>query len=47
MIVALSPPELPRLNAIAFDPSAFLFASALIATMGYRRHAARSSHQPQ
>ena len=34
VIVALSPPELPRLNAIAFDPSAFFFASALIATIG-------------
>lgn len=34
VIVALSPPELPRLNAIAFDPSAFLFASLLIAIIG-------------
>jgi putative ABC transport system permease protein len=33
-IVALSPSELPRLNAIAFDPAAFLFASALIAMIG-------------
>lgn len=29
-IVALSPSELPRLNAISFDPAAFLFASVLI-----------------
>lgn len=34
MIVALSPPELPRLNAIAFDPQAFLFASLLITIIG-------------
>jgi putative ABC transport system permease protein len=30
VIIALSPSELPRLNAISFDPEAFLFASALI-----------------
>ena len=34
-IVALSPPELPRLNAIAFDPAAFLFASVLITIIGF------------
>lgn len=34
LIVALSPPELPRLNAIAFDPAAFLFASVLITVIG-------------
>jgi len=34
VIVALSPPKLPRLNAIAFDPAAFLFASVLIAIIG-------------
>jgi len=31
MIVAISPPELPRLNAIAFDSTSFLFASVLMA----------------
>lgn len=35
VIVALSPPELPRLNAIAFDPAAFLFLSVLIAIIGF------------
>lgn len=30
VIVRLSPSELPRLNAISFDPEAFLFASVLI-----------------
>jgi Acidobacterial duplicated orphan permease len=34
VIVALSPSELPRLNAITFDPAAFLFASALVTTIG-------------
>jgi putative ABC transport system permease protein len=34
MIVALSPSELPRLNAITFDPEAFLFASVLITIIG-------------
>jgi putative ABC transport system permease protein len=34
LIIALSPSELPRLNAIAFDPAAFLFASALITVIG-------------
>ena len=34
VIVTLSPPELPRLNAISFDPVAFLFASALITIVG-------------
>jgi putative ABC transport system permease protein len=34
VIVALSPPKLPRLNAIAFDPAALLFASVLIAIIG-------------
>ena len=34
VIVALSPSELPRLNAITFDPAAFLFASALITIIG-------------
>ena len=34
LIVALSPPELPRLNAITFDFTAFLFASVLIAIIG-------------
>lgn len=33
-IVALSPAELPRLNAIAFDPAAFLFAFAITAAIG-------------
>ncbi len=31
VILTLSPSELPRLNAIRFDPEAFLFASVLIA----------------
>jgi putative ABC transport system permease protein len=35
VIVALSPSELPRLNAIAFDPAAFLFASVLITMIGF------------
>jgi putative ABC transport system permease protein len=34
LIVALSPSELPRLNAITFDPEAFLFASVLITIIG-------------
>src|SRR5215469_600526 len=34
LIVVLSPSELPRLNAIAFDPEAFLFASLLITVIG-------------
>ncbi|HKF50262.1 MAG TPA: ABC transporter permease [Terracidiphilus sp.] len=34
LIVALSPPELPRLDAIHFDPTAFLFASILVALIG-------------
>jgi predicted permease len=34
LIIALSPAELPRLNAIAFDPAAFLFATALITVIG-------------
>jgi putative ABC transport system permease protein len=34
VIVALSPPELPRLNSIAFDPAALFFASVLIAIIG-------------
>jgi putative ABC transport system permease protein len=34
MIVALSPPELPRLDAVVFDPAAFLFALVLIAIIG-------------
>jgi putative ABC transport system permease protein len=33
-IVALSPTELPRLDTIAFDPAAFLFAFALITVIG-------------
>ena len=33
-IIALSPPELPRINAIALDPAAFLFASLLVAAIG-------------
>lgn len=33
-IVALSPAELPRLNAIAFDPSAFFFALAITTVIG-------------
>ena len=33
-IVALSPAELPRLDAIAFDPAAFFFAFALITVIG-------------
>lgn len=33
-IVALSPAELPRLNAIAFDPAAFLFAFAITTAIG-------------
>jgi putative ABC transport system permease protein len=33
-IVALSPPELPRLNAISFDPAAFLFATVLVTLIG-------------
>jgi putative ABC transport system permease protein len=34
VIVALSPSELPRLNAITFDPAAFLFAAALVTVIG-------------
>lgn len=34
VIVAMSPSELPRLSAIAFDPAAFLFASVLITIIG-------------
>lgn len=34
VLVALSPPQLPRLDAVAFDPAAFLFAFALIAVIG-------------
>lgn len=34
VIVALSPPQLPRLDAISFDPAAFLFAFVLIALIG-------------
>ena len=34
LIVALSPPELPRLDAIRFDPAAFLFASLLVTAIG-------------
>jgi putative ABC transport system permease protein len=34
MIVALSPPELPRLHAITFDLAAFLFASLLVTMIG-------------
>ena len=34
LIVALSPSELPRLNAIRFDPMAFLFASTITAFIG-------------
>ena len=34
VIVALSPSELPRLNAISFDPEAFLFASVLVTMIG-------------
>ncbi|HUA16855.1 MAG TPA: ABC transporter permease [Verrucomicrobiae bacterium] len=33
-IVALSPPELPRLDAIRFDTASFLFASVLITIVG-------------
>lgn len=33
-IVALSPAELPRLNAIAFDPGAFFFAFAITSLIG-------------
>ena len=33
-LVALSPAQLPRLEAIRFDPAAFLFAFALIALIG-------------
>ncbi|HLJ76804.1 MAG TPA: ABC transporter permease, partial [Acidobacteriaceae bacterium] len=33
-IVALSPPDLPRLNAIAFDPAAFLFAFVMTSMVG-------------
>jgi putative ABC transport system permease protein len=35
VIVRLSPPELPRLDAIRFDPAAFLFASVLITIIGF------------
>jgi len=35
LIVFLSPSELPRLNAITFDLEAFLFASVLIAIIGF------------
>jgi putative ABC transport system permease protein len=48
VIVALSPSELPRLNAITFDPAAFLFAFALITIIGFiagtvpARHIARN-----
>lgn len=34
VIVALSPPQLPRLDAISFDPAAFLFAFVLISLIG-------------
>ena len=34
VIVSLSPSELPRLNAITFDPAACLFATALITMIG-------------
>lgn len=34
LIITLSPPELPRLSAIRFDPAAFLFASVLITIIG-------------
>jgi putative ABC transport system permease protein len=34
VIVALSPAELPRLDAIGFDPAAFVFAFALITIIG-------------
>jgi putative ABC transport system permease protein len=33
-IVALSPPDLPRLNAVAFDPAAFLFAFVMTSLVG-------------
>src|SRR5215472_9035482 len=34
VIVALSPSELPRLNDIAFDPAAFLFAAVVVTMIG-------------
>ena len=44
VIVAMSPPELPRLNAIAFDPAAFLFASALLTIIGIAAGAVPALH---
>ena len=35
LLLALSPPELPRLSAIRFDPAAFAFASMLIMMIGF------------
>lgn len=35
VIVALSPPAMPRLEAISFDAAAFLFASGLMAVFGF------------
>ncbi len=44
VIVALSPPELPRLDAIRFDPAAFLFAFVLIAMIGLLAGAVPALH---
>jgi putative ABC transport system permease protein len=53
VIVALSPSELPRLNAITFDPEAFLFASVLVTMIGLvagtvpALHISRNNLQPK
>ena len=44
VIVALSPPELPRLQAIHFDPASFFFASLLIVAIGLMAGAAPVLH---
>ena len=44
VIVALSPPELPRLHAIHFDPASFLFAALLIVAIGLMAGAAPVLH---
>lgn len=44
LIIALSPPELPRLSAIRFDPAAFLFASILVALIGLAAGAVPALH---
>ncbi|HEY2466390.1 MAG TPA: ABC transporter permease [Terracidiphilus sp.] len=44
VIVAMSPPELPRLNVISFDSAAFLFATALITLIGLTAGAVPALH---